>query len=353
MFSSFNGSKKVIAVMGATGQQGGATLKAFNNQEGLLDQYELRAITRDPTADKAKAIESLVSEVVKADGDDEESMVEAFKDCYGAFIISDFWQDMDPDHEARTLLTCAKAAKKAGVKHIILSMVEDTRPVINAADNKDTWKVLREEGGMYVPHFDGKGDVIAVYEELPTTLLHVSFYYENFINFGMGPSRQADTDPYGITFPMGDAPMDMVAVEDIGKSICAIFQDDSLIGKTLGVASETMPIADVAAIFTEICGQPVQYNDVPTDVYASFGFPGAVDLANMFRFYNEFSDVANANRKLVDSVKERMGGTVTLKDWITTNKDAFVLEPTAEVEEKEVEKSSPSGGGGNLCCVIS
>lgn len=172
------GGKKTIAVMGATGAQGGSVVKAFNALGN--DNFQLRAITRNPESEKAKAIEPLVNEVVKADGDDEESMVKAFEGCYGAFIVSNFWQDMDAKHEKETLLTCCAAAKKAGLKHVVLSTLEDTRETIDASDNKDTWKVLNDEG-MYVPHFDAKGEATPAYDELPVTKLYTCAYMENFM----------------------------------------------------------------------------------------------------------------------------------------------------------------------------
>eukprot|EP00957_Ditylum_brightwellii_P033903 2569156-Ditylum_brightwellii.AAC.1 len=203
-------NRKLIAVMGATGLQGGALVKAFH-QLGT-ENFEVRAITRDPEKESAKSLAGKVKEVIKADGDDEESMVKAFEGCYGAFIVSNWWEHLDVRHEMKTLRTCKEAAKKAGVKHVVLSGLEDSRKFVNNAENKDTWKVLDEELGMYVPHIDGKGEVGEEYladADLPVTLLYTSFYYENFINFGMGPTRQADTDPYGITFPMSDKKLSM------------------------------------------------------------------------------------------------------------------------------------------------
>ncbi len=341
---------KTIAVMGATGAQGGSVVRAFH---ALGDEnYEIRAITRNPESEKAQAIASLVKEVVKADGDDEESMVEAFKGCYAAFVVSNWWEDFNVDHEMKTLRTIKEAAKKAGIKHVVLSSVEDTRAYINKADNKETW-VANEETGMYVPHFDGKGEVMAEYAaELPTTNMIVPFYMDNFIHFGMGPSRQADTDPYAITFPMGTEKLSMVAVEDIGKCVCAVLQDSkSYIGKQVGVQGDALPCADIAATFAKICGQPVNYNAVPADVYASFGFPGAEDLAAMFRFYEEFAEDVVANRTPSDELVEKMGGVVTLEDYITKNKESFVLEETKEAvaEEKAAAVVAPSQ---DVCCVI-
>eukprot|EP00957_Ditylum_brightwellii_P210707 15365281-Ditylum_brightwellii.AAC.1 len=210
----------------------------------------------------------------------------------------------------KTLYTCKEAAKKAGLKHVVLSGLEDTHKFVNNAENKATWKVLDEELVMYVPHIDGKGEVGEEYlanADLPVTLLYTSFYYKNFINFGMGPTHQADTDPYGITFPMSDKKLSMVLVEDIGKCTCAIFQHESFIGKTVGVASENLTCEEIALVFPKVCGQKVTYCAVPPEVYTSFGFPGAEELANMFCFFAENEEEHVEYRTIPEKIMADMG----------------------------------------------
>jgi len=331
LIASFTGGgTKTIAIMGATGSQGGAVVKAFHSLDN--SNFNIRAITRDPESKKAKAIDSMVDEVVKADGDDVDSLVAAFEGCHGVFVVSNFWADMDVRHEMKTMRTIKDALKIAKVKHVVLSTLPDTRKFVKEeAEDKASWTVLDKELGMYTPHFDGKGEVELEYAaELPTTRMHTTFYMENFISFGMGPSRQADTDPYTITFPMGDAKLAMVAVEDIGKCACAIFQDQSMIGKLVGVHSEALTCKDIAEVFTKVFGQPVQYNAVPTEVYASFGFPGADDLANMFRFMAESEPTFIKSLTPPESILSKMGGTVALEEFLTANKSAFDLQPMVE-----------------------
>jgi len=88
-----------------------------------------------------------------------------------------------------------------------------------------------------------------------------------------------------VTFPLGTAKMPSIAVEDIGKFAYAIFKDrDRFVGKTVGVAGEHLSGQDFADALTSALGEEVRYNDVPADVYRSFGFPGADDVGNMFQF---------------------------------------------------------------------
>lgn len=346
-FSSSNDAPKIIAIMGATGQQGGAAVRAFHAlKESGNNTFRLRAITRNPASENAQAIAPMVDEIVKADANDVTSMAEAFRGCHGAFLVSNWWEDLDVAHEITILRNLKEAVKKAGVKHIVNSVFEDSRDFVANADDKDTWTIIPTPNGgptnMYVPHIDGKGQIGKEFEEegLPVTSFFTSFYYENFINLGMGPSRQSESDPYAITFPLSDARMPMVAVDDIGKAICAIFQDESLIGKTVGIMSETLSGAEMAETFAKICGQPVMFNAVPWNVFASFGFPGAGELANMFRFKVDFNETYTKTRAVSDEFDERMGGRIKFEDWVVANKGAFVLEPPKEnVAEKTLSEA--------------
>ena len=141
-----------------------------------------------------------------------------------------------------------------------------------------------------VPHFDAKGEANHVFTEfgLPTTFLLISFYWENFIYFGMGPKKGPD-GTLAITLPMGDKKLPGIATEDIGKCAYGIVRrGQEWIGKTIGIAGEHLTGAEMAAAFTRALGQEVRYNGVSPDVYRSLGFPGADDLGNMFQFKRDF-----------------------------------------------------------------
>src|SRR6204780_5635076 len=117
--------KKIIAVVGATGAQGGGLVRAI-----LADptgQFAVRAITRDPSSDKAQELATLGAEVVSADIDDEASLERAFAGAYGAFCVTFFWAHFSPEQELKEAANMAAAAKAAGVEHVIWSTLEDTR----------------------------------------------------------------------------------------------------------------------------------------------------------------------------------------------------------------------------------
>jgi len=299
--------------VGATGAQGGAVVKALLED----DKYEVRALTRDSNSEKAKTLLSQgVKEVVSADLDDTSSMVKAFQDCYGAFVVTNYWADMNVAHEVKQHENAATAATQTGLKHVVLSTLEDSRQFIT---EEHGFSKLHNDK-YYVPHFDGKGEAAEKFKaQVPTTLLYTTFYYENF--FGMGPKKMSDDSPYTLTFPMGQKKLMMVATEDIGKMVVAAFNDESLINQSLYTASDCLTISEVATEFEKIMNEKVIYNEVEPAAYAKFGFPGADDLANMFQFYTVFESHWMESRN-VDDVKKRI--TVQpFTEWLEKNKEAF------------------------------
>lgn len=138
--------KKLIAVMGATGCQGGAVVDALLK---CSDQFDIRAITRNPDSKAAKALAEKGIELFKADADNEDSMIAAFTGAYGAFLVTDFWSDMDMKHEIEQTKILNRAVIAADVKHVVLSTLEDSRPLIQKASDVDTWPIVDKEFQSY------------------------------------------------------------------------------------------------------------------------------------------------------------------------------------------------------------
>ena len=284
--------KKIIAVVGATGAQGGGLVRAILADPG--GTFAVRAITRDVNSEKAKALAAAGAEVVAADADDEESLAKAFDGAYGAFCVTFFWDHFSPEKELAQAGNMARAAKRAGVQHAIWSTLEDSRTFIPLDD--DRMPTLM--GKYKVPHFDAKGEANQLFTDagVPTTFLLTSFYWDNFIYFGAGPQRGPD-GVLGLTMPMGDRKLPGIAAEDIGKCAFGIFKaGEQYVGQTVGISGEHLSGAEMAAKLTAALGQEVRYNEVPPDVYRGFGFPGADDLGNMFQFNRDFSDDFRAAR---------------------------------------------------------
>ena len=314
--------KKIIAVLGATGAQGGGLVRSI-----LADKsgdFTARALTRDVNSDKAKALADLGAEVVAVDIDNYESLKNAFDGAYGVFAVTFFWEHFSPAKENAQAESIAKAAKAAGVKHIIWSTLEDTRNWVPLSDNR---MPSLGDGKYKVPHFDGKGESNKYFTEqnLPVTFLLTSFYWDNFIYFGMGPKKGPD-GKLAITIPMGDKKLPGIAAADIGKSAFGIFKKgNEFIGKTVGISGGHLTGKQMADSFTKALGQEVVYNAVPFEVFRSFGFPGADDLGNMFQFKHDFEDYFCGVRS-IDFSKSINPSLQSFDQWLEENKTKIPLE---------------------------
>jgi uncharacterized protein YbjT (DUF2867 family) len=355
--------KKIIAVVGATGSQGGGLARAI-----LADPdgpFALRALTRNADSPKAKEFAAHGAEVIEADLDDEASMRAAFEDAYGAFIVTNFWVQRTPEEEAaRTRAqmeleqasTAARAAKDAGLKHVVWSTLEDTRPHFEHLGSElptllDVYKVS---------HFDAKGVANAFFTDLgvPTTFLETTFYYESFL-VGQGPHRNENGELV-LTNPMSESVMALVASEDIGRTALGIFRAGAkYIGRT--VLCRSLPIRpqprlsglcsngyvllgvclllvglvslagahatgdELAALFTKVLGEKVSYRPLSHDEVRASGTPGSLEIANMYQFYAEASESFIAARNL-DLAREINPQLKPLEEWLTEHKDEIPLD---------------------------
>ncbi len=277
--------KKIIAVVGATGTQGGGLCRAI-----LADPnggFAVRAITRDPNKDKAKALAAKGAEVVKADLDDAASLTKAFTGVHGAYCVTNFWEHFSAEKEKTQAKNMAGAAKTAGLKHVIWSTLEDTRKLMQPSDKR--MPTLQEK--YRVPHFDAKAEANAYFSGLPVTYLVTSFYWDNLYMFGLAP-KKGDDGVYSWTFPMGNAKLAGIAAEDIGKCAYGIFKaGPQYIGKTVGIVGENLTIGEM----------------------------GADEMGNMFQVYRDFEkEVVGARSS--DVARQLNPQLQTFDQWLAKNK---------------------------------
>ena len=312
--------KKIIAVAGATGAQGGGVTRAI-----LADPnggFAVRALTRNPNSDKAKALARAGAEVVAANVDDAASVKKAFKGAHAAYCVTFFWEHLSTEKEKAQAHNMAAAAKAVGLKHVIWSTFEDTRKSIPLSDDR----MPTLQGKYKVPHFDSKAEANPYFIEagLPVTFLLTSFYWDNLIHFGMGPKKGPD-GKLAFTLPMADKKLPGIAASDIGACAYGIFKRGAeFIGKTVGVAGEHLTGAQMAAELAKALGKPVAYQAVTPAVYRSFGFPGADDMGNMFQFKVDFESLYCGNRPLALS-RELNPKLQTFAQWLAANKDRIPL----------------------------
>jgi uncharacterized protein YbjT (DUF2867 family) len=309
-------SNKIIAVVGATGAQGGGLVRAILSDPD--NSFHVRAITRNAQSDKAKELAGLGAEVVEADVDDKDSLVKAFEGAYGVFCVTFFWEHFSPEKEKEHAKNMAEAAKEAGVKHVIWSSLEDTRNWVPL----DSDRMPTLMGNYKVPHFDAKGEANAYFENsgVPYTILYTSFYWDNFIYFGMGPQKSEDGN-YTLAMPVEDKKFPGIAAQDIGKCALGIFKAGEIFqGKTVGISGEHLTGEEMAEGFSGLLGKRVNYYAVPAPVYRTFGFPGAEDLGNMFQFNTDFAEYFCSARDIEVS-RLLNPELLSYSEWLQQNRD--------------------------------
>src|SRR6266481_2633172 len=182
-------NRKLIAVVGATGQQGGGVVRALQADK----QFKVRALTRNP----AKHSE-LGDEVVQADLNRPETLVAAFQGAHGVFLVTNPWGEGTDEVQQAT--AAVRAAKDAGVKHFVWSTLPDVEAI--------------SRGKFHVPHFTDKAKVDRIVKEagFPNhTFVTAPFYYQNLIGV-QAPQKQTDgfmgwalpLDPTVRSIHMGD-----------------------------------------------------------------------------------------------------------------------------------------------------
>src|SRR5437899_6014022 len=256
-------NKKLIAVIGATGQQGGGVLRALQAN----GQFAVRALTRNP--DKHR---ELAEEVVAANLDKPETLKAAFEGEHGVFLVTNF-QEAGSD-ELKQATAAIRAAKDARVKHFVWSTLPDVESI---------------SGGKFnVPHFTGKAKIDRVVQEAGLanhTFVIAPFYYQNLAGV-LGSQKQADgsmgwalpLDPTLRVIHMGD-------INELGNIVAGAFAQPDEAGK-----GQYLPLVGDFMSFNEIVetlnrqGHNISYNRVPKESFAG-SFPGATEIAEMFSYW--------------------------------------------------------------------
>src|SRR5260221_3894435 len=161
--------RKLIAVVGATGQQGGAVVRALQTS----GQFKVRALTRNPGKHR-----ELAEEVIEADLDRTETLKAAFAGAHGVFLVTNFWEP--GTDELKQATAAARAAKDAGIKHFVWSTLPDVEAISGAK--------------LHVPHFTGKAKIDRIVKDAGFahhTLVIAPFFYQNIMTL-MAPQKQED-----------------------------------------------------------------------------------------------------------------------------------------------------------------
>ena len=220
------------------------------------------------------------------------------------------------------------AAKAVGVKHVVFSSLEDTRPFLDAS------KYPPITGPYIVPHFDAKSEVEAYLKaELPDgwTCIYPSVFLQNLLpEENMAPQKQEDGS-YLFFIPAGGAKWAWCSTEDIGGVAAAVIAQgiEKWGGKKIGVAGDVVTMSELAAALAELTGKSVNVVEPPAEAWVQavmgFGMPelAAKDLAHMFKYY-EIGNEEFLRLRPLEQTKEVYPEVQSLDAWLQKNKERFI-----------------------------
>lgn len=286
--------KKIIAVIGATGNQGKGVVDALV-KEG---SFSVRAVSRNPENYSGKA-----DEVVKGDLTNAESLADAFHNAYGVFVVTNFWEGADELVQGKIAV---EAAKEAGVNHFIWSTLPNVELI---------------SGGKFgVPHFTGKAKVDELVKNAGFdyyTFVQPPFYFQNFT--GQLAAQQQQDGSMGWTFPLNPESkvIHMGDIHDLGKVVAGAFLHPEKVGKGsyVSLATELNSFNDVLATFKRN-GKEFSFTQVPAEVFSGF-FDGAGEIAEMFAYFEAHTYMGgNANERIQLAREIATEEFTSLNDWI-------------------------------------
>ena len=309
-----SGPKARAVVFGATGKQGGSVVDALL-KEG---KYEVVAVTRSAESEKAKALVTKGASVVEADMGDKAACQAAVQDADFVFLVTQFWEKFDQDLEEQEGKNVIDACKDGKVGFLVFSTLEDISALNEAG--MSCGKIEPLESGKIVPHFDGKGRAMAYCKEsgVKAAYLKLSFYMDNW-NGPMMQIKPSEDGKFTLSYPLQGHPMGLVAVEDTGAMVAALFKNaDKYAGKEIGAAGDVLTGEEIVAVFSEVFGKTVEWADVEVAAFKAYGFPGAGEFGNMFQAYQDLEKLPRS----VEETKALYLGTKDLKTFLTENKES-------------------------------
>lgn len=289
--------KRIIAVVGATGNQGKGVVDALI-KEG---SFQVRAVSRKPQHYSGNA-----HEVVQGDLTDVESLTESFKGAHGVFVVTNFWEGADEMAQGKIAI---EAAKQAGVNHFVWSTLPDVEAISG--------------GAFEVPHFTGKARVDELVKNAEFenyTFVQPPFYFQNLT--GQLAAQEQPDGSTGWTLPVNPSKrvIHMADIGDLGKVVAGVFLYPDKVGdgRYLSLATEVKSFNDVLEAFKEN-GREYSFNQVPGEVFSGF-FEGAGEIAQMFAYFEAHTYMGEDADERIRLAKDVATEDFTsLHDWIKQN----------------------------------
>jgi uncharacterized protein YbjT (DUF2867 family) len=290
--------KKIVAVFGSTGLQGGSVVTALLKN----GNYHVKAITRSAKSDKAIALAALNNcSVEEADLDDKSSIEKVLKGVYGCFFVTDFSAHIKKT-EVTQGVNVIDSSIKNGVKHVVFSGLENVESVLHKPCFHFDYKAEIENYGL--KHQD----------KINFSSVRLAAYFENFESSFL--HRHKDKE-YFVNIPMEGKQMIGVSVGDIGEAVLTVFENpQEYKSKLLGLAGDKLLVSEYIAILNKHLA-PINFIDshITAQKFGSLGFPAAEELSVMFEFFQ-----SGKMQRDLEFSKKLNKNVLTFEAWVVKNK---------------------------------
>lgn len=279
-------NNKIIAVTGATGQQGGAVARKL-----LADGWKVRALTRDINKPAAQELKSLGAELAAGDMDSHSDLEAAFQGAYGVFSVQNFWlPNVGFDGEIQQGKNVADAAKTAGVEHLLYSSVGSAHRGMGQKHFESKWIIEQYIQSLNIPH----------------TILRPVAFFENF-NWEQPAISNGTFNAIGLR---PEKERQLIAVQDIAFFVGLAFATRrEYLGKTIELAGDALTESQIADTFAKVIGRPVALT-VPT----GGGWGSEEEMKAMFSFFN--GEAYDAD---IPALRKLHPGLLTFEQYLRKN----------------------------------
>jgi len=294
-------NRRIFLVCGATGRQGESICRALMK----TGKYQVRGITHDINSDKSRELKNLGVEMFQCDMKNRDQLRNAMKGAEIVYGVTDFWSKEVREKEYEIGKCLVDCCKEHGVKHFIWSSLPNVEQI---------------SGGKFnVPHFTNKARVgeYAKKLNLPTTIVMLGFYYQNFAADFILPHKHEADGTLVYTLPKLSAipGVDVYDLGEIVKNICENLKEMN--GKCIPLAGESVPLQKYLDQMQESCGFKVRLNPISFKEFAKLKFECAQELADMFEWMETYGYFGNESDL---SLGKSLGQLKTWRQYLQTTK---------------------------------
>ena len=328
-------SKKIFAVFGATGNQGGSVANFVLEDEELSKSYSVRIVVRNTAKPAARELAAKGAEVLEADLDDEPRVREALQGVHTVFVLTNC--------EYFSITTNFVSSTLSNSHHLVFDHLSKAREIEQSKKIADIAvaqgvefliysslpSAAKISDGVYndVQHFDGKADSEEYIRGRPikSAFYWPGCYMQNF--FSDFRPYPAGDGSFAITNLMKpDTLVPLLDITDTGKYVGAMLADPSKFsGRDIAAAPSCYSFEEVAQEIGKATGRKVVYRQIPDDQFKAMLPEGLQEeLGGMFALFRDFGLFGTDQKtKVSEDAKEARQKPTSLQEYVTKHAKEF------------------------------